>query len=353
MSLSVSRSLCLSSSKLQPERKLSQKSPPGLPWKVKLADLTLSFSMTITRNPDGSVNRQLMNLFDSKNPPSSKPINGVKTTDITVDETRNLWFRLYTPTTTTGGEAGLPIIFFFHGGGFAFMSANSKLYDEVCKRFAREFDAVIISVNYRNSPEYRYPCQSEDCLDVLTFVDNKKVQGLSSYANLKHCFLAGDSAGANLVHDVALKAGGYEFSNIELSGTVSIQPCFGGEERTESEIRLSGAPFVTLDIMDWLWRAYLPEGSDRNHPASNVFSFGISEVKFPATMVFVGGFDPLQEWQRRYHEWLKRNGKEAFLVEYPNAIHLFYAFPELPESSLFIKEVKDFMQKQISKQLKK
>ncbi|PRQ22434.1 putative carboxylesterase [Rosa chinensis] len=58
---------------------------------------------------------------------------------------RNLWFRLYTPTAAT---TKLPIIIFFHGGGFAFMSAASKPYDDFCQRLAREIPAVVVSVNY-------------------------------------------------------------------------------------------------------------------------------------------------------------------------------------------------------------
>lgn len=69
-----------------------------------------------------------------------------------------------------------------------------------------------------------------------------------------------------------------------------------------------------------------------------------SKVKFAATMVFVGGYDPLVDWQK-YYEGLKRHGKEAYLVEYPNAVHSFYIFPQLPESSLLIDELREFMRK--------
>ena len=97
---------------------------------------------------------------------------------------------------------------------------------------------------------------------------------------------------------------------------------------------------------EWSWKAFLPEGSDRHHPAANVFgpkSRDISGLKFPKIIVFMGGFDPLRDWQKRFCEGMKRNGKEVKVVDYPNAIHCFYAFPELPESTLFIRELKDFI----------
>lgn len=77
--------------------------------------------------------------------------------------------------------------------------------------------------------------------------------------------------------------------------------------------------------------------------------------QFPTTIVFVGGFDPLQDWQRRYYRDLKDmmkkcGGKEeeVKLVEYPNAIHAFYGFPEFPEASFLIRDLKVFVQTQLS-----
>ncbi|CAK7344507.1 unnamed protein product [Dovyalis caffra] len=334
---------------------MPSKSPDHLPWRIKLFVSTLSYAVDFTRRSDGSINRRLMSWFDPRTSPSpSKPINGGKSMDITVDKTRNIWFRLYNPTTTTTTTADdndMPVIFYFHGGGFSYFAPSSKPFDDFCYNLARELQAVIISVNYRLAPEYRYPCQYEDCLDAMKFIDDTKLEEIPSEANLRQCFLAGDSAGGNLAHHVAVRASEYEFSNIKLIGFMAIQPYFGGEERTESEIKLEGAPFITTKRTDLVWRTFLPEGSNRDHQASNVFGPNAVDIsrldRFPPTIVFVGGFDPLQDWQKSYYEGLKKSGKEAFLIEYPNAIHSFYAFPELPEFSLFMKEVKGFMQNRI------
>lgn len=117
-------------------------------------------------------------------------------------------------------------------------------------------------------------------------------------------------------------------------------------------MRLEGAPLVSRKRTDWLWKVFLPEGADRDHEAVNVSgprAKDLSKVQFPATMVFVGGLDPLQDWQRRYAEWLKKSGKEVTLVEYESAIHAFYAFPELPEARLLFGEVKKFVEQQTKK----
>ncbi|CDP11556.1 unnamed protein product [Coffea canephora] len=138
-------------------------------------------------------------------------------------------------------------------------------------------------------------------------------------------------------------------------GLVAIQPFFGGEQRTESEISLATIdPLVSIARTDWMWEAFLPpeEGMNRDHEVINVSgprAVDLSRLDFPATIVFIGGFDSLKDWQKRYYEWLKRSGKEVYLVEYPNMVHAFYVFPELKESEDLIAHVKNFVHKQCSK----
>ena len=112
------------------------------------------------------------------------------------------------------------------------------------------------------------------------------------------------------------------------------------------------APMVNMRRCDWAWRAFLPEGADRNHPAAHVTGEAGPEPElpepFPPAMVVVGGLDPLQDWQRRYAAMLERNGKAVQLVEFPDAIHTFYMFPELPDAGKLDKDMKAFIQTNMS-----
>ncbi|KAI3859584.1 hypothetical protein MKX03_007603 [Papaver bracteatum] len=333
----------------------SAKPNPPLPWKTKLSLSLASKFADVTRRKNGTINRRLLNFADITTKIPKKPVRGLKIIDITVDPTRKLWFRLYTPsadTTNVHSAVTLPIFIFIHGGGFAYFSAASKTYDHLCRRFARELSVIVVSVNYRNSPEFKYPCQYDDAFDVLKFIEGKHCKEFPSNADLSRCFLVGDSAGGNIAHHVAVRAAKTDgLGEMKVIGLVLIQPYFGGEERTESEIRLKKAPLVSTARTDWLWKAFLPQGSDRNHAAVNVFGSdkSVEEItgleKFPDTLVIIGGFDPLQDWQTRYYQGLKKCGKKAYLVEYPNAVHSFYCFPELSDCSLLFNQLKDFIQK--------
>ncbi|GMH11883.1 hypothetical protein Nepgr_013724 [Nepenthes gracilis] len=79
---------------------------------------------------------------------------------------------------------------------------------------------------------------------------------------------------------------------------------------------------LPLERIDWFWKHSLPDGLDRNHPIASVFGSKSKDTEgvnnFPATLVVVGGLDPLRDSNRKYREWLKRSNKETKKVEYPN-----------------------------------
>ncbi|KAL5704019.1 hypothetical protein ACHQM5_022497 [Ranunculus cassubicifolius] len=322
---------------------------PDLPLKTKIS-LSLLVGVTdFVRRSNGSINRFLLNLVVPTTKAPSKTVNGVKVSDIIVDSTRNLWFRLFVPTEVHNADSKLPVLIFIHGGGFSFLSPDTREYDVLCRRLAREIPAIVVSINYRLSPEHRYPAPYDDVFDVLEFLDQKRFDEFPVNADLSRCFVAGDSAGGNIGHHVICRVAKAEsvFTELNVLGFIAMQPYFGGEERTESEIRLNGAPIISFDRTDWHWKAFLPEGANRDHEAANVFgpnSTDISDLQnFPSTLLIIGGFDPLQDWQMRYYEGLKRSGKRVQLVKYPNAIHAFYVFPELPEFKLLLAEMTNFI----------
>ncbi|KAL6315313.1 hypothetical protein AAG906_000406 [Vitis piasezkii] len=312
--------------------------PPHLTLKVKLFVRVLEWFTDFSFRRNGTVNRWLIRLIDFKAYPSGRSVDGVTTSDTTVDSSRNLWYRYFLPQV----PGNHPVVVYFHGGGFVMLSPCSQLFDDLCRRLAREIPAVVVSVNYRLAPEHRCPAPYEDGVDVLKFIDENQ----PANADLTRCFIVGDSAGGNIAHHVTARVGDHNYQNLQIRGVILIQPFFGGEERTESEIQLEGAPLVSMKGTDWCWKAFLPEGSNRNHPAANVFwqnPNAMSGLSFPRSLVFMGGFDPLRDWQRRYCDGLETSGIEVERADYPDAMHFFYGFPELPESTQFLTRLRNFI----------
>lgn len=300
---------------------------------------------------DGTIDRRFRNLMDTKIPANLTPVDGVKSYDVSLDP---CWFRVFVPVATT---EKLPVVVYYHGGGFSYYGPDSSTFDGLCRRFASMLPAIVVSASYRLIPEFRYPTQYEDGFNLLKFLDdNKNRNALPKNADLQRCFVSGDSAGGNLAHHVCIRASEYKFKQLKVIGLVALQPFFGGEKRVASELSSENRLGLHLNQTDFNWNVFQPhfpdEKWDRDHAVINVSgpnAIDISGLHFPATLVVVGGRDILEDRQRNYYLWLKNSGKEAYLEEYEYMFHGFYTFPELAEATHVIYVVKDFVKNQMKK----
>lgn len=344
---------------------ISVSKPAAYPLEVRIVCLLMGFVNRIARRKDGSFNRWLTNWLEYKIPAKNTPTRGVYTKDVVIDTETGVWVRLFLP---VEGDSKLPeearkkealgsnfpVVLYFHGGGFTSFSPHFLLYDIFCRRLARRCRVrcrvIVISVDYRRSPEYRYPIPCDDCFRAITWLCSGGGRPhLPVNADLSRCFLMGDSAGGNLVHHVGCRVSAEKditMKGLRIVGHILLQPFFGGEERTPSELRLQRAPIVNINNSDWHWKAFLPVGANRDHPACNVVgpnAPGISALPLPPTLVVVGGHDALQDWQRRYVENLRNINKHVELLFQDEGIHDFFVFFNLQISSRLISDLNSFM----------
>ncbi|CAL9116470.1 unnamed protein product [Musa acuminata var. zebrina] len=320
---------------------------------VLISNFKLAYNML--RRPDGTFDRHLAEFLDRKVPANATPVNGVVSFDVLIDRPNNLLARIYRPAPSTASVAPLlidlyrapspdpfPVIIFFHGGSFAHSSSNSAIYDSLCRRFVSLCGAVVVSVNYRRAPEHKYPCAYDDGWAALKWASGEPWLRSGKDAKLR-VFLAGDSSGGNIAHHVALRAAE---SGIEVAGNVLLNAMFGGNCRTESEKRLDGKYFVTIQDRDWYWKAYLPEGADRDHPACNPFGpkgVTLEGLPFAKSLVIVAGLDLVQDWQLAYADGLKKAGHFVKLVYREQATIGFYLLPNTNHFYRVMEEIKNFV----------
>ncbi|KAJ8636528.1 hypothetical protein MRB53_010795 [Persea americana] len=306
----------------------------------------------LLRRPDGTFNRHLAEYLDRKVSSNATPVNGVFSVDIIIDRPNGLLSRIYLPSPDfqsgvfdfgrAPSPTVIPVIIFFHGGSFAHSSANSAIYDTLCRRLVGNCKAIVVSVNYRRSPESRYPCAYDDGWAALKWV-NSQAWLQSGEDSRLHLFLAGDSSGGNIVHHVAMRA---MESDIKVFGNILINPMFGGQKRTESERQLDGKYFVTIQDRDWYWKAFLPEGADRDHPACNPFGpngIKLEGLPFPKSLVVVAGLDLVQDWQLAYVEGLKQAGQDVKLIYLVQSTIGFYLLPNTDHYYTVMEEIKTFV----------
>ncbi|KAK9068989.1 hypothetical protein SSX86_013105 [Deinandra increscens subsp. villosa] len=324
---------------------------------ILISNFKLAYNML--RRPDGTFNRELAEFLDRKVSANAVPVDGVFSFDV-VNRSTGLLNRIYrtAPPENDSGEGNVagvlelekplscseivPVILFFHGGSFSHSSANSAIYDSFCRRLTGLIQGVVVSVDYRRSPEHRYPCAYEDGWEALKWVHSRT--WLSSGKERKvHVYLAGDSSGGNIAHHVAHRAA---TSNVEVLGNILLHPLFGGEQRMESEMKLDGKYFVKLQDRDWYWRAFLPEGEDRDHPACNIFGprgSSLTGLSFPKSLVVVAGLDLVQDWQLGYVEGLRKSGQDVTLLFLEKATIGFYFLPNNEHFYTLMDKIKNFV----------
>jgi gibberellin receptor GID1 len=326
---------------------------------VLISNFKLAYNML--RRADGTFDRDLAEFLDRRVAPDARAQEGVSSFDHVIDTSTGLEVRIYRAAANNNGGGGatlpildflggtpaaaaapFPVILFFHGGSFAHSSSGTAIYDNLCRRLVRLSKGVVVSVNYRRAPEHRYPCAYDDGWAALKWATSQPSLGSGSSGGAR-VFLSGDSSGGNIAHHVAVRAA---VAGIRVRGNVLLNAMFGGAERTESERRLDGKYFVTLQDRDWYWKAYLPEDADRDHPACNPFGPNgrrLAGLPFPRSLIIVSGLDLTCDRQLAYADGLREDGHHVKLVYREKATVGFYLLPNTNHYHEVMEEIADFL----------
>ncbi|XP_061349073.1 carboxylesterase 1-like [Gastrolobium bilobum] len=234
--------------------------------------------LQIIYNPDGTLTRMLPDPRTLPSSDTTLPIS-VLTKDVTINQINNTWVRLFLPRkaipvhgySTSNQNHKLPLIVFFHGGGFILGSAASTRYHDFCLNMADSIKAVVASVEYRLAPEHRAPAAYDDAMEAVLFIRSSQDEWLTQYVDYSNCYLMGNSAGAVIAYHAGLRAA-QEVDHLEplkIKGLILRQPGFAGTKRTDSELRLENDPVLPLCVTDMLAELVLPIGVDRDHEYCN------------------------------------------------------------------------------------
>jgi len=227
--------------------------------------------------------------------------------------------RLYRPKRTPA-----PTIVYFHGGGW--VAGDLETHDRQARLLAIEVEAVVLSVDYRQPPEAKFPGAFEDCLAAARWASANTAELGGDAARLG---VAGDSAGANLAAAVAQSC---RDSGPRLAAQLLIYPAVdaAGNYRSEAEnakypSRRQNAEgyFLTLATMQWFADHYLRDDKDGLDPRVSPIRAGdLSDL--PPAVVATAEFDPLRDEGEAYADVLRRAGIGVAYHREPTLIHGFF-----------------------------
>ena len=212
----------------------------------------------------------------------------------------------------------LPLVVYFHGGGWVI--GDLEIVDKPCRALANASGCIVASVNYRISPETKFPGPAEDCYAATRWLaEHAKDVG----ANGRFLAVAGDSAGGNLAAVVSLMA--RDRGGPAISYQLLIYPVTAPAEGNKFASYRDNAEgyLLTKASMEWFWDHYLASAADGKNPyASPLHASDLSRL--PPAMVITAEFDPLRDEGQDYAKRLQQAGVKVKTSHYPGLIHGFF-----------------------------
>ncbi|KAI9076323.1 hypothetical protein K1719_041686 [Acacia pycnantha] len=155
----------------------------------------------IVLNPDGTITR-LEKHLETPAQPDPNPHLPVLSKDLSINPLRNTWARIFLPHqaldhSSSSSITKLPMIVFYHAGGFIDYAANTTYFHDFCVQIAQRTQSVLVSVNYRLAPS-TVPAAYDDALEALHWIRTSEEKWLTCFADYSKCYLMGESAGVIL-----------------------------------------------------------------------------------------------------------------------------------------------------------
>ncbi len=220
--------------------------------------------------------------------------------------TSGVGVRLYRP---TGASEGGPGLLWIHGGGYLIGSAAQD--DQLCRRFARELGATVVSVDYRLAPENPYPIPLEDCYSALAWL-----VGLSS-VDPARVAIGGASAGGGLAAALALLA--RDRNEIPLAAQLLVYPMLDDRTVQREGLDNPGHRLWNQSSNKFGWACYLADADpDIAVPARREDLSGL-----PPAWMGVGTLDLFHDEDLAYAERLRAAGVQCQVEVVSGAFHGF------------------------------
>jgi acetyl esterase len=239
--------------------------------------------------------------------------------------------RVYRPKILRESNGHAPCLVFYHGGGWVIGDLDS--HDAVCRTLAHEGQLLVIAVDYRLSPEHKFPTAVNAAIAAAQWIAaNADSLGIDP----ARLMVGGDSAGGNLSAVVALNAREH---GPKIAGQLLIYPATDFRMSHPSHSEPETSCLLTHSVIRWFRDQYfntLADGGDwRASPARVETLKGL-----PPAYVLTAGADPLRDEGDEYAARLKDAGVAVKHITYPGQFHGFITMGKLlPKAGVALTDI--------------
>lgn len=208
----------------------------------------------------------------------------------------------------------VPCVLHSHPGGWILGTPETS--GPTLVDMARNLRGVIVSVDYRLSPEHPFPAAHEDMVAALRWV---RSNARELQIDADKIILAGESAGANIAVGVALRCRD-EGDDQGLIGLSLVYSPMDDRTTTKPPHPYAGSIGLGPDHIRFAWVSYLGDpGADDVSPYAAPGRAGTLKG-LPPVFLAMGAIDPVIEENLEFAQRLIRDGV-------PSSLHVFAGAP--------------------------
>ncbi|MEH7612266.1 alpha/beta hydrolase [Gottfriedia acidiceleris] len=263
------------------------------------------------------------------------PLVKVENKQIQVGQDESIKIRIYTPE----GEGPLPVFVYYHSGGWVIGDLETS--DASCRMLANRTKRIVVSVDYRLAPEYKFPIPFEDSFAALNWVSEhaKEFNG-----NASNIVVGGDSAGGNLAAVVSQAA--KDQNGPKIVAQVLVYPVTALTYDSKSYFDFQEGYGLDRDLMIWFGNHYINSKED----ATNKYVSPLATddlTNLPPALIITAENDVLRDEGTEYGKRLKDAGVNLEMYCEQGLVHGYFTnmavFPERIEES--INRIDEFLNK--------
>lgn len=228
--------------------------------------------------------------------------------------------------TAPATEGPLPVIYHVHGGGMVI--GNNRVGVDAALRWAKELDAVVVSVEYRLAPEHPHPAPIDDVYAGLLWTADhaEEING-----DPERIVIAGASAGGGLSAALTLLL--RDRKGPRPLGQLLMCPMLDDRNETVSSHQMAGLGVWDRTANETGWTALL--GAERGGPDVSPYAAPARAENLsglPPAFLDVGSAETFRDEVVAYATRLWQAGGVAELHVWPGGFHGFDGFA--PQATL-------------------
>jgi acetyl esterase len=220
--------------------------------------------------------------------------------------------RIYTPKT---GKSSYPVIVYYHGGGWVIATIDT--YHESALALAEKADAIVVSVEYRKGPEFKFPIAHRDAFTAYRWIQRNATTFKGDPTRVA---AAGESAGGNLAINIGVWS--RDQGVRPPTHILAVYPVASNDPNTPSKLKYVDALPLSTPDLPWFLNHYLNNDRESSNPLITLLNADLKNLA--PTTIIAAELDPLLSEGKMLKEKLQASGVHTKYKLYTGVTHEFF-----------------------------